>query len=144
MSDPWSGPRPWKRLLIGAVLVGVVAVVVWLVAFGPSGYERLAERVGPQQAEHMLYVVIPVALAKHCHDSYGEDEALVQAVAEYIVRNQPAIAEIKEGENGVDSMSDDEKADLEEEAMSRVADMAGSAEACREATARITAGAFDV
>ena len=133
-----------RRLVIWAALAGVAAVLVWRFGFGPTGFEHLAERVGQEQADRMLRVVIPVALAKHCHDRYGEDDAMVQAVAEYIVRNRTAIAEMKERATGVGSMSDGEKEDLEDEAMSRVAALAGSDAECGQAAARVTAGEYDL
>jgi hypothetical protein len=127
-----------------ARIVLVAAVAALLVGCGPSGYERLAERVGPERAERMLWVVIPVALAKHCHDAYGEDDAMVQTVAEYIVRNQEGMAELKQGPDGIDAMSEDEKLALEEEAMDRVGTMADSADACDTAAGRVAAGEFDL
>jgi hypothetical protein len=140
--SPGGGPR--RAFGIGAAIA--VGVVVYHVVAGggtEADYESAVARFGEDRIGRLVMATTPLAYAKHCHDSYGEDSELIDAVAAWVARTQPAAAALVAEIEATGTMTADEKLAIEQTVLARVDAAVDDQADCRAVIARIEAGEFD-
>lgn len=141
--------RQGARLPRGAVAIGLVLVAgaVWFLAASDDGGEadyRLAvERFGAPRIDRLMTSMMPLGIVKHCHDRFGEDPDLIDAVAVQVERTLPATQALVTEFETIGQMSEGEKLAIEAEVMRRVETLIANIADCDRAIERIADGEFD-
>ncbi|MEZ5669272.1 MAG: hypothetical protein R3F55_17910 [Alphaproteobacteria bacterium] len=139
--------RSSRGSLIWLALLAAVAAVVYVLFLrdtSEADYRAVEARIGKDAADRLLAGVMPVAMAKVCADRFGRDDAMIEAVAEFLVRNQPALAVLHARLADGGALTPDEEMAVEAYAMPLAEQQVPDQDACRAVTQRIADGAFDL